>query len=188
MAYSQTLINLCKRHKLQIEDLVFCTLTTQGFNHRDAYIAAYRPNNNNPATISIAASKKLKEVAIQKYLFTLHEVVRREDSKEIAKEIQIREDIEQEIGARVATEQTADGQEQPETTRDKAAIIKELNEHLNKCTDPKQKQDWYKMLIDVQQMKKDTDETEEETIHYYFPVSCRDCQLYNDSCNKKAPN
>ena len=182
--YSQNLINLCKKHKLQIEDLIFCVLTTQGWNHRDSYIGAFRPNNNNPKTISMAASKKLKEEAVQKYLFTLHEITRREDSNQVQVEKQLRTDIEQEFAAKSLVDQ---GQENPDNPvlipfmRDKADTIREINEHLNSCSDPKLRIDWYKMLIDVQQMKKDSDDTEEDTQLYYIPLSCRDCQLKKDS-------
>ena len=186
--YSQNLINLCKKHKLQIEDLIFCVLTTQGWNHRDSYIGAFRPNNNNPKTISMAASKKLKEEAVQKYLFTLHEITRREDSNQVQVEKQLRTDIEQEFAAKGLVDQAEADPDSPDITlsdvmalRDKAAIIKEINENITKCTDNKQKQDWLKMLIDVQQMKKDSDETEEDTQLYYIPLSCRDCQLKKDS-------
>ena len=62
-----------------------------------------------------------------------------------------------------------------------SANIKELNEKIDNCRDPKEQREFYKMLIDVEQMKKDIDETEEESIHYYFPVTCKDCKLSKES-------
>ena len=42
-------------------------------------------------------------------------------------------------------------------------------------------------LADLQQMKKDTtDEEEDHTIHYYLPLSCQNCELY--MANKRKVN
>lgn len=196
--YSQTLIKQAKANKLNIEDLIFCTLCASGFNQRDAYIAAYRPTTNNPQAIDTKLKKQLKDDALQIYLFKLNEDKRKEDSNLIEFERKIRAEYQKEYAATKeqsntdATQpsQVTPNQTEPITatnkeTRSKADIIKELNEKIDNCRDPREQREFYKMLIDVEQMKKDIDETEEESIHYYFPVTCKDCK---HSVNEKAPN
>lgn len=191
--YSQTLIKQAKANKLNIEDIVFCTLCASGFNQRDAYIAAYRPTTNNPQAIDTKLKKQLKDDALQIYLFKINEDKRKEDSNLIEFERKIRAEYQKEYAAtkeqtepdnnRTTTGQVVAEPEQSQTgatgakeTRSKADIIRELNEKIDRCTDPKEQREFYKMLIDVEQMKKDIDETEEESIHYYFPVTCKDCK------------
>ena len=191
--YSQTLIKQAKANKLNIEDIVFCTLCASGFSQRDAYIAAYRPTTNNPQQIDTKLKKQLKDDALQVYLFKLNEDKRKEDSNLIEFERKIRAEYQKEYATSKEQSNTdatgnTTGQDttQPEQatgnnpvskeTRSKADIIKELNEKIDNCRDPREQREFYKMLIDVEQMKKDIDETEEESIHYYFPVTCKDCK------------
>ena len=63
--------------------------------------------------------------------------------------------------------------------RDKDAIVSELNILADATKDPKQKTEILMKLADLQQMKKDvTKEEEDNTIHYYLPLNCRNCELY----------
>lgn len=63
--------------------------------------------------------------------------------------------------------------------RDKDDIVAELNTLANATRDPKQKTEILMKLADLQQMKKDkTQEEEDTTIHYYLPISCYNCELY----------
>lgn len=62
--------------------------------------------------------------------------------------------------------------------RDKAAIVEELNTLANITKDPKQKTEILMKLADLQQMKKDKTDEEDNTIHYYLPLSCQNCELY----------
>ncbi len=63
--------------------------------------------------------------------------------------------------------------------RDKDAIVSELNILADATKDPKQKTEILMKLADLQQMKRDTTKEEEDnTIHYYLPLNCRNCELY----------
>ena len=62
--------------------------------------------------------------------------------------------------------------------RDKDAIVSELNILADATKDPKQKTEILMKLADLQQMKRDTTKEEEDnTIHYYLPLNCRNCDL-----------
>ena len=63
--------------------------------------------------------------------------------------------------------------------REKEDIVRELNILADITKDPKQKTEILMKLADLQQMKKDpVDETEDNTVHYYLPLTCYKCGLY----------
>ena len=58
-------------------------------------------------------------------------------------------------------------------------IVSELNILADATKDPKQKTEILMKLADLQQMKKDaTKEEEDNTVHYYLPLNCRNCELF----------
>ena len=68
--------------------------------------------------------------------------------------------------------------------RDKDDVVRELNLLADQAKDPKLKSELLLRLADLQQMKKDpVDETEDNTVHYYLPLTCYKCGLYLE--NKK---
>ena len=63
--------------------------------------------------------------------------------------------------------------------REKEDIVRELNILADITKDPKQKTEILMKLADLQQMKKDpVEETEDNTVHYYLPLTCHKCSLY----------
>ena len=63
--------------------------------------------------------------------------------------------------------------------REKEDIVRELNILADITKDPKQKTEILMKLADLQQMKRDpVDDTEDNTVHYYLPLSCHKCSLY----------
>ena len=63
--------------------------------------------------------------------------------------------------------------------REKEDIVRELNILADITKDPKLKSELLLKLADLQQMKKDpVDETEDNTVHYYLPLTCHKCSLY----------
>ena len=71
--------------------------------------------------------------------------------------------------------------------RDKDDIVAELNTLVNATRDPKQKTEILMKLADLQQMKKDkTQDEEDNTIHFYIPINCYQCPLF--LANKKKGN
>ena len=68
--------------------------------------------------------------------------------------------------------------------REKEDIVRELNILADITKDPKQKTEILMRLADLQQMKRDpVDDTEDNTVHYYLPLTCYKCGLYLE--NKK---
>jgi hypothetical protein len=59
--------------------------------------------------------------------------------------------------------------------RTKDMIIRELNSLLDLTLDLKTKTEIYKQLADLQNMKKEQEIERDDTIHYYLPLSCNDC-------------
>ena len=48
--------------------------------------------------------------------------------------------------------------------------------------------DWLKvkqMIANITQAKKEEIQTEDNTIHYYLPLTCKQCSLYMESTKKK---
>lgn len=69
--------------------------------------------------------------------------------------------------------------------RGKDDIVAELNILANATKDPKQKTEILMKLADLQQMKKDkTQDEEDNTIHFYLPISCHQCPLFLASKGK----
>lgn len=63
--------------------------------------------------------------------------------------------------------------------RDKDGVIEALTAQYTKALDPKVKADIAMKIADLQQMKKDENKDEKELVHYYVPLTCNSCDLYN---------
>lgn len=62
--------------------------------------------------------------------------------------------------------------------RDKTDVVKEINMLISQASDVKQKADLLKILADIQQMKKDGTDKEEDYVQFFFPISCEKCPLF----------
>lgn len=69
--------------------------------------------------------------------------------------------------------------------RKKEDVVAELNQLATSVKEPKLKAEILLKLADLQQMKKEEVIEEEETVHFYVPVSCHMCDLYNREKRKK---
>lgn len=155
--------------------MAYCNLINAGFSQKDAYIIAYRPTTNNETRIESSAKRKLTEHSVDRYLHEISQARARREERELALEKKIREQLEKEYKAKLNKSKNPDPDNSNSTIREKADIIKEINEQIDNATDAKEKREYLKMLIDVEQMKKETDIIEEDTILYYFPISCKEC-------------
>ena len=63
--------------------------------------------------------------------------------------------------------------------RKKEDVVAELNQLATSVKEPKLKAEILLKLADLQQMKKEEDKEDKETIHFYLPISCHMCDLYN---------
>lgn len=181
--YSQKLINKCKTHGLNIEEYIFCSLLDYGISKSDAYIIVYKPTTGQITKINNEVAKLLKEEGVKLYLTYLSKLKDQAENESIKAETKIRKQIEAEYLQRYEMKSEVDkvnGTEQTQQykpkNRTKEDIINELNQLLEIETDPKLKLDYYKQLADLQGMKKEQDKEDENTIHYYFPITCKDCK------------
>lgn len=62
--------------------------------------------------------------------------------------------------------------------RTKGELIEELNALASSTSDPKTRTDILLKLADMAGMKKDEVKDEDNTVHYYLPLSCYQCELY----------
>lgn len=87
------------------------------------------------------------------------------------------------LAEREAVLSTQMGQKNGVESRSKDDIINELNLLATKTTDAKQRADILLKIADLQQMKREENKDEETTIHYYLPLTCSNCALY-EKANK----
>lgn len=180
--YSQKLINKCKAHGLNIEEYIFCSLLDYGISKSDAYIIVYKPTTGQITKINNEVAKLLKEEGVKLYLTYLAKLKDQAENESIKAETKIRKQIEQEYLQRYEMRSEVDKVNGIEPTqykpknRTKEDIINELNQLLEIETDAKIKLDHYKLLTDLTGMKKEQDKEDENTIHYYFPITCKDCK------------
>ncbi|WP_108821450.1 hypothetical protein [Dysgonomonas sp. Marseille-P4361] len=69
-------------------------------------------------------------------------------------------------------------------TRSKDDVIRELNLLANQETEPRRKSEILMKLADLQQMKKQDEETEESKVSFYRPLKCSECVLYQKAKNE----
>lgn len=62
--------------------------------------------------------------------------------------------------------------------RKKEDVVAELNQLATSVKEPKLKAEILLKLADLQQMKKEESKEDMETIHYYLPLTCNNCGLY----------
>ena len=62
--------------------------------------------------------------------------------------------------------------------RRKEDVVAELNQLATSVKEPKLKAEILLKLADLQQMKKEESKEDMETIHYYLPLTCNNCGLY----------
>lgn len=87
----------------------------------------------------------------------------------------------EERGAVIIAQAETDNQPK---NRQKDDIVRELNVLANSCKDAKQRTEILLKLADLQRMKDAPAKDEEpDLIHYYLPLSCKNCSLYQ--ANKK---
>lgn len=186
--YSQSIINKCRKHGLTIEQYIFCTLVYSDVSEMDAYILCFRPTSNSTQSIKNALSKEKKKESVELYLTYLSKLKDHKEQEQLKWELKVRKEIEQEYLSKyqymAETGQVGERTEEVKSTaknRTKEDIIRELNELLERETDSKLKLDYYKQLADLQGMKKEQDKDDEDTIHYYFPITCNQCPLKNEN-------
>lgn len=169
-----------------MEEYHFCTLVNLDFSESDAFILAYQPPISNPTRIKEMARNLMATQPVKIYLSYLAKVKNYEQDEKKKKMNKLRKQIEEEVRASMGigcSQQVAEGSPAPlsqnrNSNRTKEDIISELNAELATQEDPKIRLDIYKQLADLQGMKKEQEKDDDNTIHYYFPLNCKMCGLY----------
>ena len=67
----------------------------------------------------------------------------------------------------------------------KDSIIKILAEQIHNSISPKEKADIAMKIADLQRMKQDENKDETELVHFYLPITCKRCSLYEKAKGEK---
>lgn len=163
MDYSKTVKSEIKKAKISIEEKIFADLMIAGWKDTDAYIAAF----GYQVTLSDSYIKSQMRNIISDPNFSKY--TNEASGKKERMEIENRkeEDITLEEALSLATKE--------ETL--KGLIIAKSRMKSGS----KEWLDATKLIADLQQMKKDVVEEEDTTVHYYLPLTCNNCSLYQAS-------
>lgn len=160
MVYSKRVTDLQQIYQLTPDDVFFCMLVASGASRGEAYATIFRPRSTKIETAQRGAAQLAK------------------DKPGINKLIRSFEDNR----AAFLPEKAGNVVQY----RDKDAVLSGLEQTLPYLRG-KDRADVLMKIADLQQMKKDENTEEEETVHYYLPLQCYRCSLFiADRAKRKA--
>ena len=164
--YSKKTKALAKSYDLSVNELAFADLIAAGWDTADAFFAIQEGETWTMAAVEKAAREILARTTVKKRIREL----RKGDLNEMAKE-------------------TIKGKE-PSTMNDDD-VMKQLSKEnmLRDLFIARKKmvagsKDWLetnKMIADITRMKQEEVKTEDNTVHFYLPLTCNKCSLYQKS-------
>lgn len=163
--FSSTTARKAKDAKLKIRELAFADLIASGWKEFDAFMitlydAAYTGLANKQAMHDILCTN----TNLANYIKRKTAYNSRKEQKTDLDENPAREQAEAiDVAAELTKEQQL------------TDLIRARKKHP---TGSKEWIDLSKLIADITQAKKDEIKEEDTTIHYYLPLSCRDCSLY----------
>lgn len=170
--YSRRFKTENKKLKITPPERAMADLISLGWNPQDAYIAMnlYKPalsDEYNKEQIE----KMITDSDFQEYNKKREKSIRRGVLKQSIKDV--------------------NGEEEEDDINliDKEAVLKEILRSALSL--PQNDPNRAKMLMqyaELQQMKKEEVETEDTTVHYYLPLSCNNCSLYQNLHKKSKPH
>lgn len=168
MAFSRSLTQELKKYDITAEEKAFLDLMVLGWNKKDAYTVTfgesvmYSDNYISSTINELLESDKGKQYmqSVKKQTSTNHEQQNTIQSNDIG--------LQEALS--MATKE--------ETLKD--LIIAKSNMKIG----TKEWIDVTKLIADLQQMKKEEVQEEDNTIHYYLPLSCYNCSLYQKNIKK----
>lgn len=171
MVYSKRVTDLQQIYQLTPDDVFFCMLVASGASRGEAYAIIFRPRSTKIETAQRGAAQLAKDKpGINKLIKSF------EDNRAA-----FLPDIEP-TGKDKKKKKAAGNVVQ---YRDKDAVLSGLEETLPLLRG-KDRADILMKIADLQQMKKDENTEEEETVHYYLPLQCYRCSLFlADRAKKK---
>lgn len=169
MVYSKRVTDLQQIYQLTPDDVFFCMLVASGASRGEAYATIFRPRSTKIETAQRGAAQLAKDKpGINKLIRSF------EDNRTGKKKKKNTETEEEEKAGNVVQ------------YRDKDAVLSGLEQTLPYLRG-KDRADVLMKIADLQQMKKDENTEEEETVHYYLPLQCYRCSLFiADRAKRKA--
>ena len=156
MDYTKSFRTECRKSALDIEERIMADLMAIGWNAQNAYVAAYGfgPNYSNDYH-KTQIEKITSRVEFSRYL----ERTRKRYVKNSDKE--------------------SDEEDFDISCVSKEQLLKDLYIARNKVS--RGSREWIdmtKQIADITQAKKDEIKEEDTTIHFYLPLTCHHCSLY----------
>lgn len=172
MVYSKRVTDLQQIYQLTPDDVFFCMLVASGASRGEAYATIFRPRSTKIETAQRGAAQLAK------------------DKPGINKLIRSFEDNRTAFLPDNDSTKSKKKKKNTETEvvqyRDKDAVLSGLEQTLP-YLGGKDRADVLMKIADLQQMKKDENTEEEETVHYYLPLQCYRCSLFiADRAKRKA--
>lgn len=168
MDYSRSIKTETRKSNITVSEKVFADLMVMGWRESDAYVAAFGMNVNYSDEYHKAQMRVLQNKPdFAKYLRAR---MKKMESSASGKEQQPREMTTEEALSMATKEETI-----------KALMIAKEGMKVGS----KEWIDTMKMIADLQQMKKSVVEEEDNTVHYYLPLSCNNCSLFINSRERK---
>lgn len=162
LTVSRKLQTECKKANLDIQERAMADLMVLGWTAQDAFIAA----GFNKPMLSDEYNKQQLEIlttdaAFQKYL----------DARSKA--------LKKGILKQYSDESEDDGEKEKLKLMSKEDILQEaLQSALSLPVTDKNRVEILMKYADLAQLKKESFDEEDTTIHYYLPLSCKQCSLY----------
>ena len=170
MVYSKRVTDLQQIYQLTPDDVFFCMLVASGASRGEAYATIFRPRSTKIETAQRGAAQLAKDKP------GINKLIRSFEDNRAAflKKKKNTETEEEEKAGNVVQ------------YRDKDAVLSGLEQTLPYLRG-KDRADVLMKIADLQQMKKDENTEEEETVHYYLPLQCYRCSLFiADRAKRKA--
>lgn len=168
---SDKLQKLAKKNGVEWDVYVMATLVAVGMSERDAYYSVINKNSQSTEDYDMGQLRRI--LSDNAYCYLVNELEKQ--YKKIAKRNKQEQEEQDDM-------QTTDGL----LTKDDVA--RELLKTA-KSMKPGSKERAEVMMkyADLLQMKKDEVKDEEHLVHFYLPLTCRDCSLYI-KCEKEQDN
>lgn len=171
MQYTKQLVLESKRSRISIEHKAMADLLAIGWGANDAFmVLGLRKLQLSDDYNKRQLEKTLNDAEFQKYLADMERKVKRQTKKNAA-----------------ANEQ-AESEEESEKldSSSKESIIEHLTKLYKESKDTKQKADILTKIADLQRMKQDENLEEDQLVHFYMPLQCSMCNLYNKAKNEEC--
>ena len=168
MVYSKRVTDLQQIYQLNPDEVFFCMLVASGASRGEAYATIFRPRSTKIETAQRGAAQIAKDKpGINKLIRSFEDnrtAFLPDNDRPKSKKNNTQTEEEEKAGYVVKY-------------RDKDAVLSGLEQTLPYLRG-KDRADILMKIADLQQMKKDENTEEEETVHYYLPLQCYRCSLF----------